>query len=86
MVKLATAPDGHKQHGLGRLDGQTGIGVQAGTFELRHVLNWRYSISQLLEKAGNMNRINEAGWDRVLRVISGIALLDLGWTGVVRGR
>jgi hypothetical protein len=29
--------------------------------------------------------INEAGWDRVLRVIAGVALLSLGWAGVVGG-
>lgn len=29
--------------------------------------------------------INEATWDRVLRIILGTALLLLGWTGVVGG-
>jgi hypothetical protein len=29
--------------------------------------------------------INEAGWDRGLRVILGIFLLYLGWAGVVTG-
>lgn len=32
-----------------------------------------------------MSFINEAGWDRVLRVSAGIALLYLGWAGVVTG-
>ncbi|MDH3455294.1 MAG: DUF2892 domain-containing protein [Gemmatimonadota bacterium] len=32
-----------------------------------------------------MSWINEAGWDRVLRVIAGIALLSLGWAGIVTG-
>lgn len=30
-----------------------------------------------------MSFINEAGWDRVLRVIGGGLLLYLGWAGVV---
>ena len=29
--------------------------------------------------------INEAGWDRTLRVLLGAVLLYLGWTGVVGG-
>lgn len=29
--------------------------------------------------------INEAGWDRALRVVFGAALLYLGWAGVVGG-
>ncbi len=29
--------------------------------------------------------INEAGWDRVVRVLLGIVLLALGWTGAVGG-
>lgn len=29
--------------------------------------------------------INEAGWDRVVRVILGLVLLYLGWFGVVSG-
>ena len=29
--------------------------------------------------------INEAGWDRALRVVLGIVLLYLGWSGVVGG-
>jgi len=32
-----------------------------------------------------MKFINEAGWDRVLRVVVGIILLYLGWGGVVSG-
>ena len=32
-----------------------------------------------------MSFINEAGWDRVLRVIGGGILLYLGWAGVVTG-
>lgn len=30
-------------------------------------------------------RVNEAGWDRVLRVVIGIVLLVLGWGGIVSG-
>lgn len=29
--------------------------------------------------------LNEAGWDRALRVVLGIVLLYLGWAGVVGG-
>jgi len=29
--------------------------------------------------------INEASWDRVLRVLAGVVLLYLGWAGVVDG-
>ena len=29
--------------------------------------------------------VNEAGWDRVARVLLGVALLWLGWGGVVAG-
>lgn len=29
--------------------------------------------------------INEAGWDRALRVVLGVVLLYLGWAGVVGG-
>jgi hypothetical protein len=29
--------------------------------------------------------LNEAGWDRALRVVLGLALLYLGWAGVVTG-
>jgi hypothetical protein len=32
-----------------------------------------------------MKFINEAGWDRALRVIAGVVLLYLGWAGVVTG-
>ncbi len=33
----------------------------------------------------NILKINEAGWDRVVRVVLGLALLVLGFTGVVPG-
>lgn len=29
--------------------------------------------------------VNEAGWDRALRVVLGVVLLYLGWAGVVGG-
>lgn len=29
--------------------------------------------------------VNEAGWDRVVRVFLGIVLLYLGWAGIVEG-
>lgn len=32
-----------------------------------------------------MKTINEAGWDRIVRVVLGIVLLYLGWAGVVTG-
>ncbi|MHB8855995.1 MAG: YgaP family membrane protein [Bellilinea sp.] len=32
-----------------------------------------------------MKYINEAGWDRILRVLAGILLLALGFGGVVAG-
>ncbi len=32
-----------------------------------------------------MKFINEAGWDRIVRVLLGIVLLYLGWAGVVTG-
>lgn len=32
-----------------------------------------------------MSFINEAGWDRIIRVVLGVALLVLGWGGVVEG-
>lgn len=32
-----------------------------------------------------MKFVNEAGWDRILRVIAGLALLYLGFGGVVGG-
>ncbi len=32
-----------------------------------------------------MNFTNEASWDRIARIALGIALLYLGWSGVVEG-
>jgi hypothetical protein len=32
-----------------------------------------------------MKYVNEAGWDRIVRVVLGIVLLYLGWAGVVTG-
>jgi hypothetical protein len=32
-----------------------------------------------------MGFVNEATWDRVLRVVAGLVLLYLGWAGVVGG-
>ncbi len=32
-----------------------------------------------------MKFINEAGWDRIGRVVLGIVLLGLGWSGAVDG-
>jgi hypothetical protein len=32
-----------------------------------------------------MKFVNEAGWDRIARTALGVALLYLGWTGVVDG-
>lgn len=32
-----------------------------------------------------MSFINEAGWDRIARVLLGVVLLALGWGGVVDG-
>lgn len=32
-----------------------------------------------------MFKVNEAIWDRILRVVLGIVLLYLGWAGVVAG-
>ncbi len=32
-----------------------------------------------------MFRLNEAGWDRILRGLLGVVLLYLGWGGVVSG-
>ena len=29
--------------------------------------------------------VNEAGWDRAIRVVAGLGLLYLGWGGVVTG-
>ena len=32
-----------------------------------------------------MKHINQAGWDRIVRVVLGFVLLYLGWAGVVSG-
>jgi hypothetical protein len=32
-----------------------------------------------------MKFVNEAGWDRIVRIVLGAAMLLLGWTGVVGG-
>ncbi len=32
-----------------------------------------------------MQFINEAGWDRIGRVVIGVVLLILGWAGIVTG-
>jgi hypothetical protein len=32
-----------------------------------------------------MIKVNEANWDRILRVVLGIVILYLGWAGVVAG-
>lgn len=32
-----------------------------------------------------MSFINQAGWDRIARVVLGVVLLYLGWSGVVAG-
>lgn len=32
-----------------------------------------------------MLKINQASWDRIVRVVLGLLLLVLGWTGVVSG-
>jgi hypothetical protein len=32
-----------------------------------------------------MKFVNEAGWDRIARIVLGAAMLFLGWTGVVGG-
>ncbi|MEX1280707.1 MAG: DUF2892 domain-containing protein [Acidimicrobiia bacterium] len=32
-----------------------------------------------------MGFVNEAGWDRIARIVLGIVLLWLGWGGVVTG-
>lgn len=32
-----------------------------------------------------MSYVNEAGWDRIVRVLLGIVLLYLGWSGTVAG-
>ncbi len=30
-------------------------------------------------------KVNEAGWDRIIRVVIGLVLLYLGWGGIVAG-
>jgi hypothetical protein len=32
-----------------------------------------------------MVTLNEAGWDRIVRIVLGVALLGLGWGGIVTG-
>lgn len=32
-----------------------------------------------------MSWVNEASWDRILRVVLGVVLLYLGWSGLVGG-
>ena len=32
-----------------------------------------------------MKYLNEAGWDRIVRIVLGVVLLYLGWAGVVTG-
>jgi len=32
-----------------------------------------------------MIKINEASWDRIVRVLLGVALLYMGWAGIVPG-
>ena len=32
-----------------------------------------------------MQFINEAGWDRIVRIVAGVALLAPGWGGVIDG-
>lgn len=32
-----------------------------------------------------MIQVNEAGWDRIARIVIGIVMLALGWGGVVTG-
>lgn len=32
-----------------------------------------------------MIKINQANWDRIVRIVLGIAILYLGWAGVVTG-
>jgi hypothetical protein len=32
-----------------------------------------------------MKYINEAGWDRIVRIVVGLVLIYLGWAGVVSG-
>jgi hypothetical protein len=37
------------------------------------------------KEAGVMLKVNEAGWDRIVRIVLGAILLYLGWAGVVTG-
>jgi hypothetical protein len=37
------------------------------------------------KEAGVMLKMNESGWDRIVRVALGAILLYLGWAGVVTG-
>jgi len=46
-----------------------------GVLEGSKVLHWETIVLS----------INEAGWDRVLRVLLGVVLLYLGWSGAVGG-
>ncbi|MFO7634237.1 MAG: DUF2892 domain-containing protein [Caldilinea sp.] len=32
-----------------------------------------------------MIQVNEAGWDRIVRIVVGIVMLALGWSGIVTG-
>ncbi len=32
-----------------------------------------------------MSFVNEANWDRILRVVLGLAILYLGWSGIIGG-
>jgi hypothetical protein len=32
-----------------------------------------------------MKYLNEAGWDRIVRIVLGVAVLYVGWAGVVTG-
>jgi hypothetical protein len=32
-----------------------------------------------------MSFVNEAGWDRIARVVLGVVMLAVGWTGIVDG-
>lgn len=32
-----------------------------------------------------MIQVNEAGWDRIARIVLGIVMLALGWGGIVTG-
>jgi fatty acid desaturase len=44
-----------------------------------------YRIQQFLEGGNQVSYINEANWDRIARVLLGVAMLALGWAGVVGG-